>query len=395
MNEAGNGHDEVTFSLIRNDPWFRLQRTLGLIPAQGLGIVRRCGVFAMITWLPIAIWAIWWRRAFPGEIAEPLLQHFGIHVRCLLAIPLFIIAEMTADRTFREAIPYFGRSGIIDDDKPRFIQILRSADRMRDAWYVWSSMFAIMLLVVLVGDQEAMHLHELVWADEGAPGRQHLGFGGWWFLFVMRPLFVWLLLVWVWRLVVSTVLLWRISRLTLHLVPTHPDRAGGLGFLEDLSMVFSPVIFALSAVLASRWGHEVLYHGVDVHSFTMPFALFVASMLVLIVGPLTLFVPQLLRLKRQALADYSDLVGRHGRQVHRRWISRKPVTEEPLLQAAELGPVIDTVSMYEVVDQIRPAPIARKALLAVVLPALFPMIPMVATQIPLKDVMLKLLETLV
>jgi hypothetical protein len=65
-----------------------------------------------------------------------------------------------------------------------------------------------------------------------------------------------------------------------------------------------------------------------------------------------------------------------------------------LLQAAELGPVIDTVSMYEVITQIRPAPISKPSLLAVVLPAILPMLPVLAIQIPLKDVLFKLLKML-
>jgi len=66
----------------------------------------------------------------------------------------------------------------------------------------------------------------------------------------------------------------------------------------------------------------------------------------------------------------------------------------PLLQAAELGPVIDTVSMYEVVAGIRPTPIGKRALLAVVLPAILPMIPVFAIQIPVKEMLLKLLKAL-
>jgi hypothetical protein len=88
-------------------------------------------------------------------------------------------------------------------------------------------------------------------------------------------------------------------------------------------------------------------------------------------------------------------VGQHGRLVRRRWISKEQIPEAPLLQAAELGPVIDTVSMYEVVEQIRPAPIGKQALLAVLLPALIPMLPVVAMQIPLKDVLFGLLKTLI
>jgi|SRR5688572_22031214 len=395
IRDTQSDDDELTFSLVRNDPWYRLQRAIGLIPASRLGVVRRCLVFALVTWLPIAIWAFYWKRAFPGVVAEPLLQHFGVHVRCLVAIPLLVVAEIAGDLIPRHFVPYFVKAGLIQDDmKSQFIRILRSAERMRDRWYAWVSMLVIMLLIVVIGDKDATHLHELIWADEGETANVHVGFGGWWFLYVMRPLFTWLLLAWIWRLIVCLVLLWRISRLNLHLVPTHPDRAGGLGFLEDIPIIFSPVIFASSAVLASRWGHEVFYHDVDVYSFAIPLGVYVAAMVIMFLGPLVVFMPILRRFKRRSLLEYGALVGQHGRLVKRRWIYQEPIPEAPLLQAAELGPVIDTVAMYEVVAQIRPAPIGKPALLAVVLPAVVPMLPVMAIQIPLKDVLFKLLKML-
>lgn len=43
---------------------------------------------------------------------------------------------------------------------------------------------------------------------------------------------------------------WRVGRLDLSLVPTHPDRAGGIAFVEKLPGAFVLVTFALSAQLA-------------------------------------------------------------------------------------------------------------------------------------------------
>jgi len=57
--------------------------------------------------------------------------------------------------------------------------------------------------------------------------------------------------------------------------------------------------------------------------------------------------------------------------------------------------VIDTVSIYEVVAGIRPTPIGKRALLAIVLPAVLPVIPVFAIQIPVKEMLLKLLTTLI
>lgn len=395
MKAPQSSPDELSFSLVRGDPWFRFQRAIGLMPLTGLGTVRRCLAFALVTWLPLAIWAMLWRRAFPGEVAEPLLQHFGVHVRCLLATPLLLIAEVAGDLFPRRLLPYFITSGLVKENmKPQFIEIVRLAERMRDSWTAWASILALTVLSMLGSSNDSGHLHEVIWANTEGEGQSSLGFAGWWFLFVVRPFFTFLLLIWLWRLLVCIVLLWRISRLDLQLVPTHPDRLGGLGFLEDISMIFSPVVFAMSAVIASRWAHDVLYHQVQVNSLGIPLAVLVVTMLIVFLAPLAFFSRSLRRLKGHSLLDYGALVGQHGRLVRRRWILGEQITELPLLQAAELGPVIDTVGMYEVVAGIRAFPIGKRSLLAIALPVLVPMIPVWAIEIPIKEMLLKLVSAL-
>ena len=54
-------------------------------------------------------------------------------------------------------------------------------------------------------------------------------------------------LLWAW-------FLFRVSRLDLELTPTHPDRAGGLGFLGWGLASFSLVLMAVSAVLSGSFG---------------------------------------------------------------------------------------------------------------------------------------------
>ncbi len=84
----------LEFSLVRDDLPFRLMRRVGLVPKDGLGILRRALFFSLFAWLPIAIWALLRHRALPGpDVEEPLLAHFGVHVRCLVAIPLLIFAR--------------------------------------------------------------------------------------------------------------------------------------------------------------------------------------------------------------------------------------------------------------------------------------------------------------
>ena len=100
-------------SLVRGDLLFRLQRKIGLIPENGLGIGRRAVFWSLLAWLPIAVWA--WQKGYllPVDGGEPLLAHFGINARLLLAVPLFIVAEGMMHSTLTTLLPRLVSSGVV------------------------------------------------------------------------------------------------------------------------------------------------------------------------------------------------------------------------------------------------------------------------------------------
>lgn len=381
------------FSVVRGDLPFRLQRRLGLIPGHGLGVVRRALFWALLPWLPIAVWAAITGRATPGTLNEPLLAHFGIHARFLVAVPLFIVGEAVLHARMLHILPQFLSSGIVPEQRlPQLRAAVASVAKLRDATVPWVVILALVVAALTLTD--VVHkVHEIDWAVEPADGKS-LGFGGWWFLYVGRPVFLTLLFAWLWRLALLFVLMRRIARLDLSLVPTHPDRAGGLGFLANFPGALAPVVLAMSTVVAAHFGHDVVYHGVAVRALQMQMGLFVVAVVVLFLLPaLPLLVP-LARTKRRALRDYGALVAKHGRLVHRRWIERKEVRDEGLLEAPELGPVADVAALYDGVKRMSTVPLSKAAVAPLILAALLPMLAVLAIQVPIRDVLKALLRTL-
>jgi len=163
-----------------------------------------------------------------------------------------------------------------------------------------------------------------------------------------------------WRQILLFLLMKRIAALDLQIIPTHSDWAGGLGFLERLTKAFSLFAFALSAVLASRLAHDVIYHGVHVMSLQGQVVVFLILLVMLCLTPLLVFIPRLAAAKKQALLDYGALVGKHGRLVHRRWILGEELADSSLLEDQEIGPVADTVGLYEAVANMRVSPSASQ-----------------------------------
>ena len=80
--------------------------------------------------------------------------------------------------------------------------------------------------------------------------------------------------------------------------------------------------------------------------------------------------------------------------MRRRWIHREPVDEAELLDAPEIGPVADTVSLYEAADRMRILPVGLNALFAVLAPTLAPMAIVVMLKIPVLDLLKRLLQAL-
>ncbi len=112
-----------------------------------------------------------------------------------------------------------------------------------------------------------------------------------------------LLIGWLWRIFLIGTLFWRISRLDLALVPTHPDRVGGLGFIQGLPAAFSLVTLALWAVIAAQWVHDSVYHGQALGALKLHAAVFVIVWSAMLLAPLPLFMPRLMAMKRCALRE--------------------------------------------------------------------------------------------
>jgi hypothetical protein len=84
-----------------------------------------------------------------------------------------------------------------------------------------------------------------------------LSYAGWWFGLISVPVYRFLLLRWVWRMFLWASFLWRVSKLNLVLIPTHPDMAAGLGFLSEAQLRFGSIAFACGVVVAGQMGNAI------------------------------------------------------------------------------------------------------------------------------------------
>jgi hypothetical protein len=150
---------------------------------------------------------------------------------------------------------------VVPEDYPKFTDAITSVLRARNSV---ATEIALLVLVYTLGlwiwrSQSA--LGSTTWYAMPDATRLHLTGAGYWFAFVSIPIFQFILLRWYIRIALWFWLLWKVSRLNLHLTVAHPDRAGGIGFLGKSSYAFSPVFFAQGVMLAGWIASRVLYGG--------------------------------------------------------------------------------------------------------------------------------------
>ena len=381
--------DPLDFSPIENDVPLRGWRRSGIVPPGTLAVGRRAVLLGLFAWLPIAIWALA-AGHLSGPRHESLLAHYGVHVRCLIVTPCLVLAEDTLHRVGRHIASQFITSGLITSEaRPDYERIVRAVIRMRDSWLPWAFALGVGIAGSIADGPDAGN-DRSAWAF-GPDGR--VGFGGLWYAYVARPILVALLLGWVWRVVLVTVWMWRVARLPLAFVASHPDRTGGIGFVEVFPGAFVLVTFATAAVLVGRWAHEVVYHGVLLATFQPVAIAYAVIWSVALLMPLLVLSPVLWATRRAALPMHAALVAEQGRALHRRWIERKPAAEA-LLEPEGIGVMADAATYYEAVKNMRVVPIGKATLLAIVVPMAIPFMVLVSLQFPVKSILLTLLNVL-
>ncbi|MDP1667338.1 MAG: hypothetical protein Q8L79_19705 [Methylobacter sp.] len=80
--------------------------------------------------------------------------------------------------------------------------------------------------------------------------------------------------------------LWQVSRLDLHRVPTHPDGAAGFGFLGGGAVAFMPLLLSQGTLFAGQIANHIFHEGPTLLDFKPETVGCVIFLLLLVLGPL-------------------------------------------------------------------------------------------------------------
>lgn len=380
------------FSLVLGGPFFQLLRRLHL-SGDALELVqRRVVVISLLAWLPLLVLSTLEGQALGGRAAVPFLLDAEAHLRFLVALPLLIVAELVVHRRMRPLLQQFLERNLIPADAlPRFDNAVASAFRFRNSVLAEVLLIALVYIVgILFIWRYYVLLSTATWYAAPAAEGLRLSVTGAWYAYVSLPLYQFLLVRWYYRIFIWTRFLWQVSRIDLNLIPTHPDRAGGLGFLANTAYAFSMLAVAHGAMLAGLIANRIFYLGATLPEFKIEIAVVVVFMLCLILGPLLLFAPGLLQAKRTGNSEYGVLAMRYVREFDAKWLRGGAPSDEPLVGSGDIQSLADLANGFEVVRTMRIAPITRDALLRLVGATVAPVVPLLLTMMPLEDLVKKL-----
>jgi hypothetical protein len=383
------------FSLLQGGPFLQLRRRLHLLRPGRPTTLWRLLVLSLLAWLPLLVITL--LRAEPAALRAFLLD-YHVHTRLLLSLPILIAAERYVDRRLAAAVRHLVASELIEAGSLRALDdAANEAKRLRSLGLVEAGLLLLSYALSFLKQFSAYHPE---WLFVG--GEAHLSPAGMWYAAVSLPLFRFLVLWWLWRGIVWTLFLFRVSRMPLALRPTHPDRTGGLRFLCTCQGSFSIVIFALACVstTATRLLSEV-GPAEDLLKYASPLLTLAFIALVLVFGPLLPFWGPLLRAKRRGESQFSALAAHHSRDFERKWFESQGgqpqaagTPERHLLGAAEFSSLADLGTAFEVTHRMRLFPWSRRPFLAVAAAALVPLVPLLILDRQFLAILLQLAQRL-
>lgn len=389
-SEVYQSGEPEDFSLVLGGPLFQLLRKAHL-EGDALELLhRRVIASVVLTWFPLLILSI--LSGVVGGVGRISFFHdIEVHARFLVALPILIAAELLVNSRMRTTVRRFIEWRIVlPEQRPMFRKAIDSALKIRNSVLVELALIAVVYTVGLLVWNSRTELGLVTWY--ALPGsRWNLTPAGYWYVFVSLPIFQFILLRWYMRLFIWFRFLWQVNRIELNLVPTHPDRCGGLSFLGNSSYAFAPILFAQGALLAGLVADRVLYRGEALQSFRFQIAGFIVFFVVVVLAPLLMFSPRMARARRKGLADYGLLAQRYVENFDEKWV-RDALPPSELLGTGDIQSLADLGNSYQVIREMRIVPFGLQDISRLAIATAAPLSPLLLTIFSFEELMIRVFK---
>jgi hypothetical protein len=317
-----------------------------------------------------------------------MLLDVAAHARYLITLPLLVMAEAACLPGLASIARHFGEMELIPAGaRPQYENLLESTRRLLAS--PWTDLTILILAyAATLGLGPSLYPQALsTWVAPLTGGEHQLSLAGWWRALVSQPLYLVLIVGWLWRVALWARFLRGVSQLNLQLIPAHPDLAGGLGFTGTSIRAFLLLALALSVPIAGTVAQGILFGGRSLADFTYVIAGIVIVEMVLFIGPLFLLGPALLRARTKGIFQYGSLAEAVGQQFENRWLrSGSGVTAEAL-SAPDFSATTDLYSIAANAHGMGLIPLRMVQVVPLVIAVLLPFVPVVLIALPIDEIL--------
>jgi hypothetical protein len=366
---------------------------LGLGGTSSKHTTRKILYLIVITWIPLLALSALQGLAFGNKVDIPFWKDFAIHSKFLIILPLFLLAEAPFDLRIKEITTQFFRSGILDEkDLGKYEGIKKKVKSLTDS--IWPDIIILVVIVI-----NLLFRFISVGADQISiwiflPDNQisSISWAGIFLAIISGPFFQFVLIRWVWRWLVWFIYFRELARLPLKLNSAHPDMAGGLGFLGYPPGPFIQVVFALAILFSTAIAEKIYFLHDKLQAYYPLMAAFALLTILMNVLPLMVFMTPMIKKRREGFFEYSALIQEHHRHFDEKWLQND---HEPLLPGiADASSMADFNGSFEVVKNMKTLPFDIKIMLSTIIITILPMIPLVAFEYNIADLLIKVLKML-
>jgi hypothetical protein len=389
--------DTHPFSLFEGDLVSRAFAALGIGSYRAGDLVKQSLFLIGITWVPLALLAIVAEVHWIQPPGQNFFLDFAAYGQLLIGLPMFLIAERVIDGQTRDAARCFLTTGALAaGDATRLFHLNGQVERLRKQ--LWPELICIALGYIITAawvvpemynDRDTWHamgpigqLQPLTW-----PGLLELGFVG--------PLTTYWWVRWSWKIGMWCWYLYRMSRLRLSLVASHPDKTGGIGFLSDAQTKFGIVILAYGiSNVAPTIGYKLALEGATI-SVVAVWGIavgFVIGAPLLFTIPLFMFTKQLYQTKARAMEMFQERSMERAKAFEDKWLKACSSGNYELMSGSDLAGLNALNQVYDHIHKMRVVPFDLRSFSELVGSALGPMVPLLPYIVNLPEPWLKALE---
>lgn len=355
--------------------------------------MNRALVLVAITYIPLLLLSFAQDLALPSSGLNfiPFLFDVAEASRFLIVGPLLLISQSIIDPWLAQVVTYIKQRLIRPEDTDSYELTILRMSRLQEGLWIQLLLFLATFLWQSIDATFGYWPSNNTWQE--LPGSHTHSYAWFCYAYFAKPLVRFLWLRWLWRYLVWLWFIFVVSRLNLKIMPTHPDRAGGLGVILVGHSKYALLAFTLAIQASSILANQIIFHSKTLWAFRYEILGVVVLVLFVFLLPFVVFSPGLLQAKRIGLFEYSALADDYISRFRRKWIEHgEPVDE--LLGSSDIQSLADLDNSFNIVREMKTCLITKTNFSIFASASLLPFAPLLLSVYPFDDLLKHLLKVL-